>query len=209
MSRFLFATAFSMYAEMSRAPRTYDNHRYGRCGKGRAQAAAERAAPWPSPAALSASLPSQVGKPAGDAPLTASRADPAPPAAAPELRAQAPGQPARAHALVGARARARCPQQQHQRDNARASGARAGSVGSGLSHVGQSDVGHSPHPHPHARAHSYQPVCITNTYYLTYPPLLTRRASRAQVGGGRRRSDIKTTNTAAQKNKNHKLAARL
>ena len=95
------------------------------------------------------------------------------------LRAQAPGQPARAHALVGARARARRPQQQHQRDNARASGARAGSVGSGLSHVGQSDVGHSPHPPTHTHAHSYQPVCITNTYYLTYPPPHTRRASRA------------------------------
>ena len=75
-----------------------------------------------------------------------------------------------------ARARA---QQQRQRDNARASGARAGSVGSGLSHVGQSDVGHSPHPPTHTHAHSYQPVCITNTYYLTYPPPHTRRASRA------------------------------
>ena len=131
------------------------NHRRGRCGNGRAQAAADRAAPSPSPAALSASLPSQVGQPAGDAPLTASRADPAPPAAASGLRAQAPGQPARAHALVGAHARARRPQQQQLRDNARASGTRAGSVGSGLSHVGQSVVGHSPdHTHTHARTPS-------------------------------------------------------
>ena len=145
------------------------NHRRGRCGNGRAQAAADRAAPWPSPAALSASLPSLGGQPAGDAPLTASQADPAPPAAAFGLRAQAPGQPARAHALVGARARARRPQQQHQRDNARASGARAGSVGSGLSHVGQSDVGHSPHPHPHTR--TLLPACMYNKYVL--PHLLT------------------------------------
>ena len=33
--------------------------------------------------------------------------------------------------------------------------------------------------HTHTHAHSYQPVCITNTYYLTYPPPHTRRASRA------------------------------
>ena len=103
--------------------------------------------------------PLQVGQPAGDAPLTASRADPAPPAAALELLAQAPGQPARAHALVGARARARRPQQQHQRDNARASGARAGSVGSGLSHVGQSDVGHSP-DHTHTHTHTHTPTSL-------------------------------------------------
>ena len=37
----------------------------------------------------------------------------------------------------------------------------------------------SPHPHTHTHAHSYQPVCIINTYYLTYPPPHTRRASRA------------------------------
>ena len=147
-------------------------HRHGRCGKGRAQAAAERAASLPSLAVLSASLPSQVGQPAGDAPLTASRADPAPPAAASGLRAQAPGQPARAHALVGARARARRPQQQHQRDNARASSARAGSVGSGLSHVGQSDVGHSPPPtHTHTR--TLLPACMYNKYALPHLPTPT------------------------------------
>ena len=36
-----------------------------------------------------------------------------------------------------------------------------------------------PRPHTHTHAHSYQPVCIINTYYLTYPPPHTRRASRA------------------------------
>ena len=63
----------------------------------------------------------------------------------------------RAHALVGAHARARRPQQQHQRDNARASGTRAGSVGSGLSHVGQSDVGHSP---DHTHTHTHTPTSL-------------------------------------------------
>ena len=63
----------------------------------------------------------------------------------------------RAHALVGAHARARRPQQQHQRDNARASGTRAGSVGSGLSYVGQSDVGHSP---DHTHTHTHTPTSL-------------------------------------------------
>ena len=62
-----------------------------------------------------------------------------------------------AHALVGAHARARRPQQQHQRDNARASGTRAGSVGSGLSYVGQSDVGHSP---DHTHTHTHTPTSL-------------------------------------------------
>ena len=63
----------------------------------------------------------------------------------------------RAHALVGAHARARRPQQQLQRDNARASGTRAGSVGSGLSYVGQSDVGHSP---DHTHTHTHTPTSL-------------------------------------------------
>ena len=63
----------------------------------------------------------------------------------------------RAHALVGAHARARRPQQQHQRNSARASGTRAGSVGSGLSHVGQSDVGHSP---DHTHTHTHTPTSL-------------------------------------------------
>ena len=43
------------------------HHRRGRHGEGRVQAAADRAAPTPSPTALPASRPSQVGQPAEDA----------------------------------------------------------------------------------------------------------------------------------------------
>ena len=69
-------------------------------------------------------------------------------------------------------ARARRPQQHHQRDNARASSARAGSVGSGLSHVGQSDVGHSPH-HTHTHTRTLLPACMYNKYVLPHLPTPT------------------------------------
>ena len=36
--------------------------------------------------------------------------------------------------------------------------------------------GTQPRPHTHTHAHSYQPVCIRNTYYLTYPSPHTRDA---------------------------------
>ena len=36
--------------------------------------------------------------------------------------------------------------------------------------------GTQPRPHTHTHAHSYQPVCIINTYYLTYPTPHTRDA---------------------------------
>ena len=68
---------------------------------------------------------------------------------------------------------ARRPQQQHQRDNTRASGTRAGSVGSGLSHVGQSDVGHSPHPHTHTHTRTLLPACMYNKYVLPHLPTPT------------------------------------
>ena len=54
------------------------HHRRGRHGEGRVQAAADRAAPTPSPTALPAARPSQVGQPAEDAPLAASQAAPVP-----------------------------------------------------------------------------------------------------------------------------------
>ena len=36
--------------------------------------------------------------------------------------------------------------------------------------------GTQPRPHTHTHAHSYQPVCIINTYFLTYPTPHTRDA---------------------------------
>ena len=73
------------------------HHRRGRHGEGRVQAAADRAAPTPSPTALPASRPSQVGQPAEDAPLTASQAAPGPLTA---MRAAPPPLPERPSDLL-------------------------------------------------------------------------------------------------------------
>ena len=74
---FLPTTTPSCNCNTDTAPRKC-HHRRGRHGEGRVQAAADRAAPTPSPTALPAARPSQVGQPAEDAPLAASQAAPVP-----------------------------------------------------------------------------------------------------------------------------------